>query len=345
MRRESTGGVKQVFSPKEYAAIKARLSFERNYAVTLLILVADWLLIAAAAALLRTPHWAAYLTSQCLLAIVFFHNFGILHEAGHGNTSSSRRVNQLTGLYASVLCLMPFLPWVYIHQKHHVWAGNAEQDPTARNLKRWRARGSAPWLLRVAWRSWLPLGAFAQHLVFWGYPWVLLRQDKRKLWPCVASVLLLPASYLLLHWLWPEFVQLRNFALAFAIYLGAEELVNFPHHSDLFKFEHRLPLWEQWKASRSCDYPWLVSELLVLNFNYHAEHHLYPSLPWYRLRAARKWVREGLGHDYVGSVGIAWNLENRSRSIQSLFAIRPATTAEEAAADRSDSLVPGHAIR
>jgi omega-6 fatty acid desaturase (delta-12 desaturase) len=302
----------------------------------LLVILADWLLIAAAAALLRTGHSGAYIASQCLLAIVFFHSFGILHDAGHGNTASSRRLNQLTGLYASVLCLMPFFPWVYIHQKHHVWAGNAEQDPTARNLKRWREQGSVPWLLRAAWRSWLPLGAFAQHVVFWSYPLVLLREDKRKLWPCVGSVLLLPASYLCLHGLWPEFIQLRNFALAFAIYLFSEELVNFPHHSDLFKFSRRLPLWEQWKTSRSCDYPWLVSELLVLNFNYHAEHHLYPSLPWYRLRAARNLLRPALGRDYIESHGIGWNLSHRSQSIESLFLPE---------AERTRSRLEGHGIQ
>jgi omega-6 fatty acid desaturase (delta-12 desaturase) len=152
----------------------------------------------------------------------------------------------------------------------------------------------------------------------------------------VGSVLLLPISYLGLHWLWPEFIQLRNFALAFAIYLFAEELVNFPHHSDLFKFSQRLPPWEQWKASRSCDYPWLISELLVLNFNYHTEHHLYPSLPWYRLRTARTLLRPALGSGYIESRGVGWNVVHRSNDIERVFLTE---------AERQRSTVEGHALQ
>jgi omega-6 fatty acid desaturase (delta-12 desaturase) len=313
-----------VFGRSEYIEIKSALRFERHYGVTLLVIVFDWMLIAAALWLMHDRGAPAFVASQCLLALVFFHNFGILHEAGHGNTSSSRALNTATGLYASVLCFMPYFPWKYIHQKHHVWAGNPEQDPTGRNLKRWQREKRVPWMLRVAWRSWVPLGALAQHFVFWSYPAVLLREDKSKLWPCVASVLLLPISYLALYWAWPEIVRPSNFALAFVIYLFSEELVNLPHHSDLFKFSGRLPLWEQWKAARSCYYPLFVSELLVLNFNFHIEHHLYPSLPWYRLRAARTLCRRALGEQYNEAVGIGWNISNRSQDIQTLLVPRDA---------------------
>jgi acyl-lipid omega-6 desaturase (Delta-12 desaturase) len=314
----------EVFGRKEYIKIKAALRFERNYGVTLLVIILDWLLVAAAILLLRHGGAPAFVGSQCLLAVVFFHNFAILHEAGHGNTSSSRVLNTITGLYASVLCFMPFFPWKYIHQKHHVWAGNPEQDPTGRNVKRWQRDHRVPWVLRAAWRSWIPLGALAQHFVFWSYPAVLLREDKSKLWPCVASVLLLPSAYLTLYFLWPQLFCPANFVPAFIIYLFAEELVNLPHHSDLFKFSGRLPLWEQWKAARSCYYPVFVSELLVLNFNFHIEHHLYPSLPWYRLRSARSLVRRALEDEYNEAVGIGWNLSNRSRDIQTLLISRDA---------------------
>ena len=60
-------------------------------------------------------------------------------------------------------------------------------------------------------------------------------------------------------------------------------------------------------------------DLSVLNFNFHTEHHFFPSLPWYRLRAARKLVREALGAEYREAIGIAWNLRNRGSDLQSLL--------------------------
>jgi fatty acid desaturase len=200
-----------------------------------------------------------------------------------------------------------------------VWSGTADKDPTARNVLRWRTQKRLPWIVRAAWRTWIPLSALAQHFVFWSYPLVLLRESREKMRECLISVLLLPVTYLALYLLWPEVFHPRNFALAFVIYLFAEELVNAPHHLDLVHFHERLPLWEQWRAARSCYYPPLVSELLVLNFNFHVEHHLYPALPWYRLRRARRLVRPAVGDGYHESTGISWNLTNRSRDIQRMI--------------------------
>lgn len=313
MRR---GELTEMFDRREYTVLKGRLDFERNIWVTLAIFALDGLMLAAAVHLLFVPGLMAYLGSQLLFALLFFHGFCMVHEAGHGSCSSSRAANVLIGHAASIFGLMPFYPWKYIHQKHHVWAGNPDRDPTGRNLKRWRAQKRVPWLLRASWRTWIPMGALAQHFVFWTYPLVLLREDRSKLFPCLCSVLLLPISYVSLYLLWPTVFRPGNFALAFAIYLFAEELVNLPHHSDLFRFSGRLQLWDQWKAARSCYYPPLVSELLVLNFNFHVEHHMFPSLPWYRLRQARALVRPALSGNYNEATGISWNLKNRSRDAQ-----------------------------
>lgn len=308
-----------VLGRTEYLQFKTKLNFERSYWVTFFVIAIDWGLIALAIKLLSVPGWVPFVLSQLVFAMVFFHSFGVLHECGHGTASSHRWLNTVTGLYASVLCFLPYFPWKSIHQRHHVWAGNSDRDPTARNLKTWQSQRRIPWLLRFAWRSWLPLAAFAQHVVFWSYPLVLMREDKRQLVRCWLSVALLPLCYVTLYLMWPSVFRPKNFALAFAIYLVASELVNMPHHADLFKFSEKLPLWEQWRAARSCYYPLGISELFVLNFNFHIEHHLFPSLPWYRLRHARKLIRPMLGREYNESVGIGWNVSNRSRDIQQLL--------------------------
>jgi fatty acid desaturase len=177
-----------------------------------------------------------------------------------------------------------------------------------------------PWLLRVAWRSWLPLAAMMQHVVFWRHPLDVWRAGSRwQFARCAFSVVWLFAAYAGLHWAWPSTFNFRNFGLAIAIYLAAVELVNLPHHADRPTIDRKLALWEQAYSTRSCYYPVLVSELLVLNFNFHIEHHLFPSLPWYRLRQARGLVKEALEGGYEEAVGIEWNLRHRSTDIRNVL--------------------------
>ena len=305
----------EMLTQQHYRDIKHTLNFKPAPWVSLGLLGVDALLVWMSAWLLRRPDWGSYLASQVLLACVFFHGFALLHEAGHGNVARNPVLNHLVGMVASLMCCMPYWPWVYIHTQHHIWVGNVEKDPTAANLKRWRAAGRIPWVLHVAWRYWIPLGAAAQHVVFLGYPLKILG-DKRKFWPSVCSVAWVLGGYLALrHW-FPGFMAWRSFALAIPLYLWVEELINFPHHSDLHAFSERLPLWEQWRASRSCHYPWLLSEALWLNFNYHTEHHLYPSLPWWRLRGVRGEIKGRLGGSYHESMGISWNLRRRTQDIE-----------------------------
>lgn len=294
-----------------YLELKSQLDFRRSFAVTAAMIGVDVGLLAGGLWLVASGSTLYFLLAQPIFATLFFRSFGLLHEAGHGNCSSKRWLNTLTGSWASVWCFTPFYPWRDLHQKHHVWSGNADKDPTMRNLAKWRRAGRVPWPVRFGWRSWIPLAALAQHIVFWTYPLRLVREDREKLVPSAVAVLLLPVAYGGLYLAAPALFHPRNFALAFALYLVVEELVNVPHHVDLCTFDRRLALWEQAGATRSCYYPPGISEFFVLNFNFHVEHHFFPSLPWYRLRGARRLVKQALGDAYREAIGIRWNLAHR----------------------------------
>ncbi len=262
--------------------------------------------------------WPAFLLSQVLLATVFFQGFALLHECGHSTASPHEWVNTTLGHLASIVCFLPFHPWRLIHQQHHLWTGNLERDPTLGAVRRWRTSGRVPPLLRRAWRSWVPLFAAVQHVVMWTYPLRLHRApdtNRRHLVRCAFSVGFLVAAYGALIALLGRDLHPRRFALALVIYLVATELVNLPHHVGAPTTTRRLAPWEQWLSSRSCVYPRGVSELFVLNFNFHIEHHIFPFLPWYRLRQARALVRQALGQHYQEEAGIAWNLRNRKREL------------------------------
>ncbi|HKU41437.1 MAG TPA: fatty acid desaturase [Polyangiales bacterium] len=312
---------RSMLTKEDYLRLRAALSFERDYRIVALVVVAHQLLFAGCLVLLRSGSTAGYVLAQPLLAVVFFQAFSILHDCGHGSCLRRSWSNALLGHFVSLFCFLPYYPWKYHHALHHTWTGNLENDPTLKALRKFRETRTVPPLLRLAWRSWLPLLAAVQHIVFWSYPLRAYRHGQRwQFVHCLFSVLCLGASYWGLHALWPELFNLTNFGPAIVIYFAAVELVNMPHHSDRPTVDRKLPLWEQAYATRSCYYPIFVSEFLVLNFNFHIEHHLFPSLPWYRLRQARTLVKAALEGGYEEARGIGWNLRERSRDIRAVLA-------------------------
>ena len=80
-------------------------------------------------------------------------------------------------------------------------------------------------------------------------------------------------------------------------------------------FDRKLAVWEQAQIARSCVYPTWLAWLMTFQFNLHAEHHVFPTLPWYRLPSARSGVKAAAGSDYTESTGLRWLFANRTRSL------------------------------
>ncbi len=301
----------------QYATIRGHLVFEPGAVMAAATLLGNAAVLAAGVALMQRADWPSYLASQLLLCVGFFQAFAILHECGHGAFVRKRKVNDAIGHWASLFCFQPYASWKHMHRQHHFYVGFLEKDPTAAAFVGWRETGEIPWAVRFGWRSWVPLVAFAQHLVFWTYPLSLARKgESNKLRECVSSVLFLLVAYGGIGWTVLHFGLSFDILPALVLYLMMNELVNLPHHTMLPGFDRPLRLWEQWRVSRSGYYPRGVSELLMLNFNFHTEHHLFPTLPWYRLRACRELVREVLGDRYNEAEGVGWNIVRRRRQFR-----------------------------
>jgi len=317
---------KFALSKAEYDTIRQSLTVAPNAAISIGTLVFNAALLCVALAFLASGSQTQYWLAQALLPVVFFQAFSLLHDCGHGSFSSRRWVNTVVGHYTSLLCFMPYFPWRYVHAEHHAWAGNVDRDPGLALVKRVRDTKSAPSVLRLGWRTGLPIGALAQHVVFWAYPIQVLRRGgmtRSRTVRCAASVVLLPSAYAGLHYAWPELFRFSNFAPALVAYLVLVELVNLPHHVGLTSFAERLPLWQQHVSTRSCRYPVGISEVFVLNFNFHIEHHLYPNLPWYRLRRAHTLVKAALGSAYRETDGFSWHGAQRRRPFLDVLLAAP----------------------
>jgi acyl-lipid omega-6 desaturase (Delta-12 desaturase) len=312
-----------------YFRIRRELRFDPQLWVSVLVLATDGLILACASPGLLNGYAApSFWIANLLFAVVYFHHFAILHEAGHGNVDSASHRNSCIGHYASIFCFLPFFPWKYIHHEHHTWTGNIDRDPTLHQLRKMKETGRVPWLVRFAWRSWIPFGGLLQHTVFWLYPLrrKLSSDQQRK---SAFSVVFLIAVYGLLGLFGPAWLSPKYLWPSLVFYLAAVELVNFPHHLDMPTEggDYKLAPWEQQVTTRSCNYG-IFSAILVLNFNLHTEHHLYPTLPWYRLHDVRNRVRP-LMPDYHEERGIAWNLRNRARNAaEMILSRRPARTTE-----------------
>ena len=57
-----------------------------------------------------------------------------------------------------------------------------------------------------------------------------------------------------------------------------------------------------------------------MNFNYHTEHHLYPTLPWHQLPELAELTQKALTDDHYNyDLGHDWIMRSRKKSIKSVM--------------------------
>ncbi len=239
----------------------------------------------------RTGALPAYLGGQALLAFGFVHAFVLLHEAGHDTLFRSRRANRLVGHLAGFLTLIPFWSWQRIHARHHHYTGWQDLDATTASLV---PRPLGPWERRFidfAWAAWLPVFALTYRIQnFWNLPRVgrYIRNPhslRRIRWNTLALLL---AYTLLLAWAGPaELLKLIGPALLLSLVLQEPLILSQHTHvpQRVAGGRHVVPFppAEQAAFTRSLRLPaWL--SLLLLHFDAHELHHMYPQVPGYRLR-------------------------------------------------------------
>lgn len=251
-----------------------------------------------------------------LLAILMFRSFSFMHEAVHGLVSAHNFLNDSLGLFYGAFCGLPFAPWKKSHLEHHFWSGNYEKDPVMALITILpQFPKPALRLLTFLWRAWVPILALMQYGVFWALSLkstLKMRSIQSILTLCIpvgllVSICLFTSS----SFIWGVFIP------AVALYLLAVEVVNLPHHLQLpmINGEKKLPIWEQYQVARTCLYPKWVANFIVLNFNYHSEHHMFPDAPWYYLEKLHLALRIELAEAQTIDPSFKWILENRPKEL------------------------------
>ncbi len=257
-----------------------------------------------------TPWSMAFVGVQILLGSSIFRFFVLMHDCGHYSLFKTRQLNNLVGYFTSMFCVTPLLAWREIHFQHHKWVGIKDRDPTAAGLitfeqKQQHSKFMVA-LLRVIWVLRLPVPAITFTInVLWLYPARLLRQGQTGEALAVLRsgvIALAPHAMSIGIWGWGTYATyfLPILLASFFWY----EMINLTHHAGLYKYEasqhpEPLALHEQQTVSRSCYMPTWLSAVLCYHFNLHAEHHLFPVIPWHHLPAVRKALAQLQVDDYI----------------------------------------------
>lgn len=256
-----------------------------------------------------------------LFSICMFRSFGLMHDATHGALLPTKKLNDLFGVCSGALCLLPFEQWKESHILHHYWSGNIEKDPVMALVTKFpKFPLRTKMAISFLWKLWFPILSVLQHLVFWILSlktYVLSPKSLYKTLSLLApmvfwgAILFLSSSAFIICAVTPSIIM----------YLVGTEVINLPHHLQLpqLKEEQKYPVWEQYKTARTCLYPPDIASFFVLNFNYHAEHHMFPDVPWYYLPEIQKKILTQIREGYHCDPMFSWILENRNEDVEAML--------------------------
>lgn len=187
--------------------------------------------------------------------------FTIWHEAAHGTISNRRRLNDVAGILGMFPYMTPYFMQRFIHLDHHKFLNQPEKDPN-------QIYAAGPF-----WQ--LPF----RYVRAIAYAKKMLSTDPRSSAMRLSdTTILVGIGLLFLVSLWQGFFMdllwlwLLPLAIAKVI---MDWYVNFLPHAGLPP--------DRFLGTRIIDVPFLTPWILC--HNYHAVHHLWPTIPWHSYMA------------------------------------------------------------
>ncbi|WP_204141889.1 fatty acid desaturase [Halomicronema sp. CCY15110] len=246
-------------------------------------LVAHLAVMGASAALWATQrgNWAIALPALVIYGFSLASMFAAVHECVHRSAFASNRVNDGVGWIAGVLSGYNSTFYRRYHKWHHRYTKVPGKDPELEDLipvtgaeYLWVMSGIPWWLGKIRGHWQVARGDFA------GMPYLpetAYREVQRSTWlqlgvygAVIALSIFFQQPWFLLYWVLPLAVgqPILRFILI-AEHTGCPDGDN-----PLTNTRTTLTLWP--------------IKLMMWNMPFHAEHHLYPSIPFHRLPAAHE---------------------------------------------------------
>jgi fatty acid desaturase len=263
-----------------------------------LALAWQWLVIGLlVAAAIQSRHWLVWFIAIFLIA-GRQHALGVIgHEGAHYRLSRNKQLNEFV---ADVFCWLPLMfchrRWQYEHILHHKYV-NTEDDPYLKDFRTysiwiWPKTPRQAWITLVR----LVTGVEAKAILEPGLRWsifgstpVLTPGDKLRaivFYSLLATVLTLSGGWLAFLLLW--IVPMVTWSLVFVHWRTVAE--------------HRgLDVTMDIGDTRHVDANWLERLTVApLGINYHIDHHLFPSIPFYNLpKFHRRLLQEPIYREYA----------------------------------------------
>jgi acyl-lipid omega-6 desaturase (Delta-12 desaturase) len=231
-----------------------------------------------------------WLAGQIVLGFALVQWFVLLHECGHETLFGSRRWDRTLGHVAGFFSIVPFACWTRVHGRHHRWTGWQDLDPTTEALVP-RARGRFEQIaVNVCWKLWIPLFATVYRIGnYWHVPRLFrLFVEREARAQIVRGTLALAACYGAIAAILGPWGVCRLAGLAVTLSFMIEEVLllsqhtHVPQHVSGGRPVRPFSSIEQSVFTRSLRLPRWIS-MMLLHFDAHELHHMYPFVPGYRL--------------------------------------------------------------
>lgn len=290
---------------------------------------------ASYATLLADPGFALRAAAIAALAFISVHAGFLAHEAGHRALTRDRRIAEAVGqVFNTLLTALCYSYFSHIHRRHHPHCNDRGRDPDMQSalfsLYAQSARAKTG-LGRLVSRH--------QAVLIWILVWLqgfTLKIDSLQHLRRNPARTRIDQAVLALHfalWFVPPVLALGyadallNYALMTLLigpYLGTIFLVNHIG-TRVVEPDEALNFFEQEIAVTRDLGDTRLHDFLFGGLNNHVEHHLFPSMPTARLRAARRITREFCRRHGIAYQEMSWFAAARevARHFKAMSALVP----------------------
>lgn len=248
-----------------------------------------WMVIGGLAQPAGFAHWTLRIAGTLVVALAL-HVFALLlHDGVHHSLLPGRRLNRWVSVVLGSCVLVSASAYQAMHERHHIFLGDPRDPDDYHNYTGDRRVVWAMHYVRLLLGSFLYLALIPVMVAKRG-----TRVEKRRV---MLEYLVLAAIYLLVWQVVPHRVLVHAWLLPI---LPAGIMFNIRSLAAHGITDTTDPL----LASRSIDAHPVVA-FLFRNENYHLEHHLFPEIPSYNLKAVHRMVhprmpRAATARSYIG---------------------------------------------
>lgn len=297
------------------AAIPDRC-FEANAWRSSAYLVFDLAIIAALyAALTQVNVWYLEWPILFLIGTMLWSLFVIGHDAGHGSFAKSRLVNSIFGILVHGAILVPYRGWQRSHAMHHMKTGHFRDEEVFRACRREEDSLYRKIIFRfgifvlIGWPMYkLGIRNITTYKPITGSHYLpqsdLYTKSVRASWYWgLVSVAAFLALYLGLGFIYGWGFFAKYILAPYLIYGCWLTLVTYMQHVSPEVPVYDEKDWTRLKgALASVDRDYGPFNWITHNIgNLHVIHHIYPTIPHYRLQEATDAVKPILGDHYLSS--------------------------------------------